>query len=207
MTAIAGTQGYDKNAAALAARYEALSFDEVHATILDLLPLPPARVLDIGAGSGRDAAHLAALCYAVTATEPCKQLLAEALQRHHDPNILWTDDALPTLPNLVQNGHRFDLVLLSGVFMHLDAAERRASMPVLSQLLAPGGMLILSLRHGPCPVDRRMFDIDPDEVEELARAADLIPMLRLAEPSKQQQNRQAGVVWTRLAFCAPALSP
>jgi ubiquinone/menaquinone biosynthesis C-methylase UbiE len=36
-------------------RYESISFADVHASVLHLIPPAPYRVLDIGAGTGRDA--------------------------------------------------------------------------------------------------------------------------------------------------------
>ena len=42
-------------------RYEGISFAETHGSILHLIPPAPCHVLDIGAGTGRDAAGFAAL--------------------------------------------------------------------------------------------------------------------------------------------------
>lgn len=47
---------YEQHAAALVTQYESLAFEDVHASLRDLLPPPGATILDIGAGSGRDAA-------------------------------------------------------------------------------------------------------------------------------------------------------
>ncbi len=51
---------YERDAAAFVSQYESLSFERVHASLIDLLPEPGATVLDVGAGSGRDAAWFAA---------------------------------------------------------------------------------------------------------------------------------------------------
>ncbi|RUT67608.1 SAM-dependent methyltransferase, partial [Flavobacterium cupreum] len=61
---------YEQNAQELVDRYESLSFEHVHADLLDLLPAPGATILDVGAGSGRDAAWFAARGYDVVAVEP-----------------------------------------------------------------------------------------------------------------------------------------
>jgi hypothetical protein len=84
--------------------------------------------------------------------------------------------------------------------MHLDAPERRVAMRPLAALLAPGGVLVLSLRHGPVPAGRRMFEVSAEETIALAQACGLRPVLHLHEPSLQPANRAAGVTWTRLAF-------
>jgi protein-L-isoaspartate O-methyltransferase len=51
---------YEQNAVQLVDQYESLAFEEVYSSLLDLLPAPDSTVLDIGAGSGRDAAWFAA---------------------------------------------------------------------------------------------------------------------------------------------------
>jgi ubiquinone/menaquinone biosynthesis C-methylase UbiE len=54
---------YNENCHQLAEQYLSKSFDEVHQSWSQFLPSiiqnPHARILDIGAGSGRDAKHLA----------------------------------------------------------------------------------------------------------------------------------------------------
>ncbi|MFE2409972.1 SAM-dependent methyltransferase, partial [Kitasatospora sp. NPDC059408] len=61
MNGPSGTAGYGAEAQALALQYESVTFAEVHREMLHLFPAPPAAVLDVGAGTGRDAAALAAL--------------------------------------------------------------------------------------------------------------------------------------------------
>jgi hypothetical protein len=56
---VSGVVGYyDKHALELSRRYDALSFETVHETLLPYLPRVPATAIDIGAGSGRDAITL-----------------------------------------------------------------------------------------------------------------------------------------------------
>ncbi|MFF3403121.1 hypothetical protein ACFYW6_32055 [Streptomyces sp. NPDC002659] len=55
-----GTAGYADTADVLAVQYEEVTFDEVHSDVLQLVPVEPGRILDVGAGTGRDAAALAA---------------------------------------------------------------------------------------------------------------------------------------------------
>jgi len=61
MDRASGTEGYGETADALVEHYEGLTFADVHRDTLHLIPKTPGRVLDIGAGTGRDAAALAAL--------------------------------------------------------------------------------------------------------------------------------------------------
>lgn len=165
---IPGTAGYGAHAAALADQYEGLSFAQLHGDVLHLFPAAPSRVLDIGAGSGRDAAALARLGHQVTAVEPTAELRAEGQRRHAALALDWVDDHLPHLQRVRALGRRFDLVLLTAVWMHLDAAERAAGMPALAALVAEGGQVVMSLRHGPVPDGRRMFDVSAQETIALA---------------------------------------
>jgi len=197
---IPGTQGYAEHAAALIPQYELIPFTEHHQPELHLLPTVPSRILDIGAGTGLDAAWFAEQGHSVLAVEPTAEFLAAAMRLHPSPLIEWLDDALPGLEAVMGLGQRFDVVMLSAVWMHLDEAERRIAMPRVASLLAPGGVMVLSLRHGPVPAGRRMFDVSGEETEELARQHGVVTVLNTRTGSLQAGNRAAGVTWTRLAF-------
>jgi hypothetical protein len=91
----------------------------------------------------------------------------------------------------------FDLAMLTAVWMHLDEAQRQRAMPNVSALVRNGGIVIMSLRHGPIPAGRRMFEVSAEETIAFARRSNLFCTLnREAEAS----FRQGGVSWTRLAF-------
>jgi len=107
---------------------------------------------------------------------------------------------LPDLNSLLARAETFDLVMLSAVWMHLDASQRRHAMPKVASLIRIGGMMIMSLRHGPVPRGRRMFEVSADETIRLAREQGLDAVLNLRTDSVQEVNRRAGVTWTRLAF-------
>ncbi len=164
MNSPVSTAGYAEAADTLAAQYESVRFEDVHRDILHLIPAPPGHALDIGAGTGRDAAALARRGFTVTATEPTAELRAHGERLHAGLDIRWLDDALPDLPRLSAAGQAFDLVMLTAVWMHLDAGERERAMAAVAPLLAPQGRLALSLRHGPVPEGRRMFDVAAEEV-------------------------------------------
>src|SRR4051812_8147427 len=70
----ASMAGYAEEAAALIKQYERISFAEAHRQVLHLMPVTPGRVLDIGAGTGRDAAALATMGHSVLAVEPTEEL-------------------------------------------------------------------------------------------------------------------------------------
>lgn len=192
--------GYAADADALIAPYEALSPEEVFAPVAHLLPMTPARIADIGAGTGRDAAWFAGRGHQVLAVEPVHAFRAAGRTLHHSPLILWLDDALPGLPSTLTRRERFDLVTLSGVWQHLDDDQQRVAIPNRAALLAPGGHLILSLRHGPGAPTRPCFPSRPEEVIARGAASGLRLVLRCETDSIQAANRANGVTWTWLAF-------
>lgn len=194
---LASPAGYAEAADALAVQYESVTFEAVHAPVLSLLPDPPGRALDIGAGTGRDAAALARRGFAVTAVEPTAELRAHGERLHAGHGIVWLDDRLPALAALGSRPDRFDLILLSAVWMHLDAAERVQAMAVVAALAAPVARLFLTLRHGPVPEGRRMFDVRP---EETIAAAAQYGFAVLHRSGRGDMFGRDGVHWTHLVL-------
>lgn len=186
---------YARNAEQLGERYGSVSFDEVHGGVADLLPLPPARALDVGAGTGRDAHALARRGYEVVAVEPVRELRDVAQELNPHERVRWVQDALPDLGRLEG---AFDLVLLSAVWMHLPLAERRPAMRRLAELLAPGGLLAISLRRGEPPADRVMFDVPAQEVAGDGQRAGL-ELIRVVEEGTDRLGRSE-VWWQSVAL-------
>lgn len=192
-----GTAGYGEAAEQLAVQYESVDFADIHRARLHLYPASPAAVLDIGAGTGRDAAALAALGHRVTAVEPTPELRAVAARLHPRAGIRWIADALPALPALSAEGEQYDLILLTAVWMHLTPAERPPAMGAVARLLAPGGRLSLTLRHGPVPPGRRMFDLPAADTITHARAHGLHLLHQGTHPDPHARE---GVTWTELVL-------
>lgn len=129
-----------------AAAYDAVTFDDVHSPLLDLLPAPGAAVLDVGSGSGRDAIALAGRGYQVTAVEPSRALREHGRSRDTAGIVTWLDDRLPDLSTLTAKAARFDFILCSAVVMHLSKTELRPAFATMANLLAAGGHLAISTR-------------------------------------------------------------
>jgi SAM-dependent methyltransferase len=195
-----GTEGYGETADALAKHYESVSFADVHREILHLMPATPSRVLDVGAGTGRDAAALAALGHAVVAVEPTPELRAHGQRLHCAAAIIWIDDALPDLDKVHARGERFDLVMLTAVWMHLDSGQRERAMARIAGLLQPGGLLALQLRHGPVPAGRRMFEVSVAETRALA---DHHGLKTIQDSERPALLAGSAVRWSVLALRAP----
>ena len=159
---------YDANAELASDRYESVAFERVHGWLADLLPKLPAAVLDVGAGSGRDAAHLSGLGYDVVAVEPSARMRDLARAHHDDPRINWRDDRLPALKDTFATGLSFDVILVSAVWMHLAPTDRPRAFRKLITLLKPGGLLAITLRDGPDDDHRGFHPVNVDELRRLA---------------------------------------
>jgi SAM-dependent methyltransferase len=193
------TDGYAAQAAGLVAQYESISFEQAHRYTRHLYPTSPSAVLDIGSGTGRDAVALSALGHRVLAVEPTAELRAIAQTLHGGARVEWLDDGLPHLARVTARQEKFDLVLLTAVWMHLDVDERQIAMRVLASLMAPGGLIAMSLRHGPVPEGRRMFEVGYDETAALAAPHGLEPVFRFEGTGVLNPGT---VTWTYLALRA-----
>src|SRR5262252_9417561 len=192
---IGGTEHYAEEAPELLKRYESVSFADHHRSVIHLIPATPGRVIDIGAGTGRDPAGFEALGHTVVAVEPTEELRRGAMTLHPSPKIEWVNDSLPDLALVRARGEEYDVIMLSAVWMHLDELQRCQAMPNVAA--RNGGVMIMSLRHGPVPAGRRMFEVSAEEAIALAQPLGLRCTLnREPEPSL----RQPGVSRTRLAF-------
>jgi SAM-dependent methyltransferase len=191
---------YDANADETVLQYEGLPAAEAHAWLIDCLPARPALVLDVGAGSGRDAEWLASLGHQVVAVEPSDQMRARARQLHAKADIRWLKDRLPGLENVFRLGLTFDFILLNAVWMHVRPNERQRAFRKLVTLLKPGGFIALSFRSPDPNASRGMFPASTEEIERLARTHGAFVERSLAEGDRLGRP---GVQWSRLIVRLP----
>ena len=181
------------------AAYDGLSPERIYEHVIDLFPSCSAKVADIGAGTGRDAAWFARKGHDVLAIEPVRELREAGQILHAGQNIEWLDDRLPNLDAVPARG-TFDLVTLCAVWQHLTDANRATAMPRIAAMIAPTGLLIMSLRHGLGAVSRRVFPVSSDTTIESAHDCGLRLIRRQNACSVQAGNQAMGVSWTWLAF-------
>jgi SAM-dependent methyltransferase len=164
------------------------------------MPAHPTRVLDIGAGVGRDAAWFVEKGHSVLAVEPVDALREAGMERYATLPINWLGDRLPGLAAVLARNETFGLVMITAVWAHLDREERTQAMPNVARLVANGGRLILSIRDGWAPESRPVFDAAPEETIELAEASGLRLMFQTTTESIQSLNKVNDVRWHSLAF-------
>jgi SAM-dependent methyltransferase len=193
-------QGYASASAELTARFEEISPAELYAPVADLLPIRPSRIADIGAGTGRDAAWLAGKGHRVVAVEPVDEFRQAGMALHKSTSIAWLNDRLPDLCGLRTHIKCFDCMILSAVWQHLDNEQRSAALRSLAALTAPGGTVIMSLRHGTGASGRRVHEARPQDTIAAALRTGFELMRERRAESMQAVNRKAGVHWTWLVF-------
>ena len=197
---------YDREAESLARTYNALATP-------DVLPgldsrLPPSvrgkrrRALDLGCGSGRDAFWLAAeRGYEVTAVDGSAAMLAQARRQKSHPRVNYVQDTLPELASVMAEAARtrqkYDVILLSAVWMHMEPAERTTLMANIAALARQKTLVYISLRHGEAPADRPMFACPAAEVRALARRHGAVFETVGREHDKQGRG---GVKWEYVAL-------
>jgi SAM-dependent methyltransferase len=125
----------------------------------------PARVLDMGCGTGRLACEFAARGYQVTGADPAAAMLGVARARPGGDRVRWieTDATHLAVPT------RFDLIVLTGhVFqLLLDDRDVRAALRTLSQHLASGGRLAFETRN---PAVREWQNWNPRQTTQRVEA-------------------------------------
>ncbi len=175
------------------ARFETVDAAVLYAPVAAWMPSGLARVLDIGAGTGRDAAWFATAGHDVWAVEPDDRLRGAAEQLHGQAAV-WIKGALPEVAGVAG---RFDLVVMSAVWHLIAPQDHAAAWRRVFDLVAEGGRVVMSLRHDPrggAPQD--MVAV----VRQGAEAAGFLRRAEIAAPSQQPGNAARGVHWTWCVF-------
>ena len=167
---------YQKNSGKLAKIYDSMQANNVHHEWLNWIPCHGGLALDIGSGSGRDAAWLATKGFEVHAVEPVAAFRSHAEARYGKGKVEWIDDKLPELKEIGTRNYRYDFILVSAVWMHLPEEHRKRSFRKLSQLLKSGGRMVITLRHGPCEEERPMYAVPQEELLHLGNQYALIKL-------------------------------
>jgi SAM-dependent methyltransferase len=169
------------------------------------LAMEPARALDIGCGSGRDAVHLAGHGWQVSAVEFVDKALARAKQRAAEEGVevQWVRGDVGELGRLgLEPG--YSLLYDFGCIQGLSDSARRGAAAGLTELAAPGArLLFLAFKAG-----RRMLlprGMDRDELlallgdgwglqqAESVVTEDMPPPVRRAEPTLYRLARRIRV--------------
>jgi SAM-dependent methyltransferase len=166
--------------------------------------LEPGRALDVGCGSGRDAVHLAAHGWQVTAVELVDKALETARERAAEEGVevRWVRGDVGELGRLgLEPG--YTLLYDFGCIQGLPDSARQGAAAGLTELAAPGArLLLLAFKGARRLVLPRGMDTDQllallGNAWELQRARsvvsdDMPPPVRRAEPTLFWLGRSAG---------------
>jgi SAM-dependent methyltransferase len=132
---------------------------------LDLAGDAPARVLDVGCGTGLLACALAARGHRVTGADPAAAMLEVARGRPGGGLVRWIEADAAALP-----AGRFDLVVMTGhVFQILTGdSDVRAALGAVRRCLAPGGRVAFETRN---PAVREWAEWNPRDTWQRVDAA------------------------------------
>ena len=136
----------------------------------------------------------------VIAIEPASGLREVAKLHPENRGISWISDKLPNLTKTIELGKKYDLILVSAVWMHIPASDRERAFRKLVNLLNPGGKLVITLRHGPFSDGRSAYPVSSIELKQLSTKHVL--QLIIDEESSDRMGR-VEVSWETLAFQLP----
>lgn len=137
---------YQNNAKEIFKRYESTTsgIDQYFSIAFP----PKSKILDIGAGSGRDMIKLSEQGYEVSGIETCEELIDLALKYHPKLSGKIFKGSLPDLDERL-NG-KFDGILCSAVLMHIPKNQLFDTAFSLKRVLKPGSFLLVSIpKEGP----------------------------------------------------------
>ena len=141
-------------------------------------------ILDVGAGTGRWAGHLAGLGYDVEGLEPVPELVSVARAAH--PSVTFRQQKIA---DLVAEDEQWSGILAWYSLIHMSPSELATALKVLNNALEPGGSLLMSYFSGETLQDFQhpvatAYRWPPHELADMVTAAGF-------EVVKQSTNQQS----------------
>ena len=164
---------YNENSEILAELYETANMSAIHGLLLRFLP-EKARILEIGCGSGRDAAFLVAKGYDVTAIEASPKMLEVAQRLNPELADRITLASVPLQDSDRLLSRQFSAVVCIGTIIHIPDQYLFEFASQVRDLVAPDGILFLSgsIRNLPSQENRDVhgrliIERAPEEIQLL----------------------------------------
>ena len=136
-------------------------------------------------------------CKSASAASKGSELARDSHQR-----VVWMNDALPDLRALRALGRRFDLILLSAVWMQVAPKGRERAFRILSELLGPSGLLVITLRLGGDAAENAARGFHDTSAEELIGYANR-RAIALRSRTTRPDLRRPSLKWETLVFAMP----
>ena len=136
---------YQKNAAELARRYEQAEVSTLHQALLDTFPTA-SRLLEIGCGTGREAAFLKSCGYDIVCIEPSRSMLKVALRSYPELAGRLFEGSVPgKLPANLNTADGYAGIYAIASLMHLQQKELAPAFRLIRSLLEPNGRFLFSV--------------------------------------------------------------
>lgn len=148
-------EGYSLSATLLARQYEAGNRSRIQSVMSSIFS-PGSKVLELGCGSGADAAALLQHGVDITASDGSKEMLAEASQRHPDLEQRLLHVILPGKIPFADDA--FDGIVASALLMHFSTKILPSVCAEIARITRPGGKLFLAVVSQRDDLDDHGFD-------------------------------------------------
>lgn len=155
---------YENKASELSLRYESARLDAFHQTLHASVEAG-AKIIEIGCGSGRDAARALAHGYDIVAIDGSAALLSEASRLH--PELAGRLICVKLPAELKFSDNSFDGFFSVACFMHFTLPEIRLILAEVARVLKKGAPGLVSL-----PASRG--DVNNDGIDEHGRIFNLM---------------------------------
>ncbi len=199
---------YDTHAREASARYESADMSRLHAVLLRHLPPKGASVLELGCGSGRDAAFLQANGFDVTAVDASPGMVAEAARLHPELAGRLSCAAVPFPEGSPLLRRSFDAVFSNAMFMHIPDHDLPLVVEQVQRMLRTGGVVIISVS-----VDRGGLADSRDgtgrlfrerQPEELRQVFERCGLAFVAQSRSADSLDRPAIRWVTLVFGSPS---
>lgn len=195
-------RAYEENAAEIARRHAGLPHGIRRHFALAFRP--GDRLLDVGAGSGRDLAWLLRGGHQVYGLEPVAAMREEAVRLHPELDGRLFEGTLPDgLPSVEALGGSFDGILCSAVLQHLPRSALSDAALALRRLLRPGGRALVSVptyrtdvgEDGRDPLGRLFSGVAAGELERIFERAGFHVLSRSEDRDPDRDVRWAVAIF------------
>jgi SAM-dependent methyltransferase len=138
---------YDRDASAIAARYETADMGAIHEYLLRYLP-KGGEVLEVGSGSGREAAYVLQEGYDVTGIDASAGMVRESIRLHPELQNRVICSPLPLQTDSPLLDRKFDAMVSIATWMHVPEHDLLECVTQIRTMLKPEGVLFISASTG-----------------------------------------------------------
>ncbi|MFC1657568.1 methyltransferase domain-containing protein [Candidatus Moduliflexota bacterium] len=138
---------YDRDAGTIAERYETADMGMIHESLLRYLP-KDGEILELGTGSGREAAYVLQEGYDVTGIDASAGMVRESIRLHPELQNRVVCSPLPLQTGSPLLDRTFDAIVSIATLMHIPEHDLFECVTQIRTMLKPEGILFVSASMG-----------------------------------------------------------